>query len=86
MLSLASRAFRPAARVAARHTPQAAPRRLAHFAPENTMGTAFPWDYTGKNGYTRFTVVYWGLLGGVGLVGVPALAFFLQQAKFKGTL
>lgn len=30
---------------------------------------------------TRFTIAYWGLLGGVGFLGVPGLALWLQMVR-----
>ncbi|GJN91099.1 hypothetical protein Rhopal_004116-T1 [Rhodotorula paludigena] len=52
---------------------------------ENRLGNNFPFAYDGPS-KTRFTIAYWGLLGGVGFLGIPGLALWLQMGKHNGQL
>ncbi|GAA5891703.1 hypothetical protein JCM6882_006173 [Rhodosporidiobolus microsporus] len=81
MLAVSSR---PALRTLARSS---LVRRSFHV--DNVAGKNMPFGYdaaTSPTAKRNFTIGFWGLTVGVGLVGVPGLAWWMQMSKYHGTL
>ncbi|BGP16919.1 hypothetical protein JCM10213_007364 [Rhodosporidiobolus nylandii] len=79
MLRTSTRSVLPAVRAASRST---VGRRTYHVS--NEVGQNFPFNYDGAS-RTRFTVIFWGAMATSGIV-IPVFAYWLQTAKYKGTL